>query len=75
MSGIYRPGECQEPGARHRDKGPTGPARYVWVKRLRCPACGSIDLLTYKTRREEAAVLTRYTRCRSCEFRFIVVVE
>ena len=52
------------------------PLRYVYVERPRCPACGSDNLRTQKTRPKETdKSVTRETVCRDCRWHFLVVVE
>jgi len=47
---------------------------YLYVRRPRC-ICGSVKLKSYATRRNGDGSLTRYTRCRACGRRLILVVE
>lgn len=50
--------------------------RYVFIRRPRCPACDRTRLETYKSATsEDGQVVTRYTRCRDCGHRFIVILE
>jgi C4-type Zn-finger protein len=51
------------------------PERYVYVELARCPRCHSARLKAYKTLRPEPEVLNRYTLCRDCGHKFIVVAE
>jgi hypothetical protein len=48
--------------------------RYVFVPVARCPACDSTDLQTYRSTRD-GETISRHTKCRTCEQRFIVVAE
>lgn len=54
-----------------------GRLRYVRVTRPQCPVptCRSFDLHCYRTMPEQEGTLTRYTQCRACGARFIVVLE
>ena len=52
-----------------------GGTRYVYLRRTRCPICGQADLSTTKSRTDGDGTTTRWTRCRRCQHRFIVVVE
>lgn len=56
---------------------PTDPERrYVFVERTRCPVCGSPSLRAYKTLPPDGdGSVSRYTRCRACGHKFIVVEE
>jgi DNA-directed RNA polymerase subunit M/transcription elongation factor TFIIS len=54
---------------------PDGATRYVFVARPRCPRCHSVDLKVYKTIDNGDDSLTRYTTCRSCGNKFLVVAE
>ena len=49
--------------------------RYVFVERTRCPACGSSDLQTIRSKDQGDGTVERRTQCRSCFHRFFVVVE
>jgi len=53
---------------------PSDPARYVHVPAVRCPGCGSDRLRVYKTQRDNGTV-SRWTKCRACGSKFIVVYE
>jgi len=50
-------------------------ARYVYVERPRCPECQSVRILAYKTIDQGDGSLTRYTCCRDCQAKFILVLE
>ncbi len=52
-------------------KGP----RYVYVQRPRCPDCGGVKLLAYRTSKNGDGSLTRYVRCADCQARVILIVE
>lgn len=56
---------------------PTGTdaLRYVFVERARCPACGSADLQTVRSKDQGDGTVERRTQCRGCFHRFFVVVE
>ena len=49
--------------------------RYVYVTRPRCPQCQGILLKVYKSRSDPDGPLVRYTRCRECDHRFVVIVD
>ena len=49
--------------------------RYVYVERPRCPECQSVQILAYKTIDGGDGSLSRYTLCRSCHAKFILVME
>ena len=49
--------------------------RYVYIRRARCPVCGSADLKTTKTERHGDDSVTRHTTCRDCGHKFFVVLE
>lgn len=52
------------------------PSRYVYVTRLQCPRCGSVDLRVYRTEPErDDGSIARYTQCKGCKARFVVVAE
>lgn len=58
------------------------PGRYVFAERPRCPDCGSGNLKTTKTSREQSDgadprddTLTRFSLCRQCGRRFILVLD
>lgn len=54
---------------------PPRPDRYVFIQRPRCPQCESLDLQTTKSKMGDDCSRMRWTRCRSCNHRFIVVAE
>jgi hypothetical protein len=49
--------------------------RYVHHRRPRCPQCCSTSLRSYKTLRNGDGSVTRYTACKGCGHRFILVLE
>jgi len=49
--------------------------RYGFARRPRCPACGSPRLRSYATRHQGDKTLTRYSRCRDCLTKLILVLE
>jgi hypothetical protein len=49
-------------------------ARYCFVTRPRCPSCGSGHLASYRST-TEGEITTRYTRCQSCNLKFLVILE
>ena len=51
------------------------PLRYVFVERARCPACGSVDLQTIRSKKHGDGTIERRTQCRTCFHRFFVVLE
>ncbi len=53
----------------------TATRHYVHFTRPRCPVCGSVKLRAYRTIRNGDGSLTRYSRCKDCETKLIVVVE
>ena len=65
------------PAASKRTLPPPGDsARYVFCERARCPGCGSVRLKVYKTiGGDDDDSVTRYTRCKDCGQRFIIVAE
>lgn len=56
-------------------EGDIDPSRYVYYERPKCPRCASTNLLTYKSTRHGDAAVSRYTACRSCGEKFILVLE
>lgn len=48
---------------------------YISVKRPRCPRCGGVKLRTYKSIDNGDGSVTRYSRCRDCDRRMILIVE
>jgi len=57
---------------------PAGRDDYVYVRAVRCPACGSFKLHTYKSGKLETdGSRRRYTQCLEpgCRHKFVVVVE
>ena len=48
---------------------------YVSWRRPRCPLCNSYRLRSYKTVANGDGTLTRYSKCRDCGTRLILVVE
>lgn len=56
-------------------RSPTRNRTMVFIDRVRCPSCGSIDLQTRRTVRNGDETITRDTLCRVCEERFLVIVE
>jgi hypothetical protein len=65
-SGMTERGSTSPP----RRVAPEGdPTRYVYVNRTRCPRCQSDDLEGYGTLTGADGVITRYTRCVSCNHR------
>jgi hypothetical protein len=74
-----RQGEHAMPPARPPQRrvalAPEGsPLRYVFTRRLRCPACDSAELRHYRTQRD-GETISRHTRCVPCGHRFILVAE
>jgi len=55
--------------------GRTPKRHYLHVERPRCPACGSVDIRAYRTTRNGDESITRYSRCKCCDARLILVVE
>ena len=51
------------------------PDRYVFIERAKCPACGSSNLQTIRSRNQGDGSTERRTQCRQCFHRFFVVVE
>jgi DNA-directed RNA polymerase subunit M/transcription elongation factor TFIIS len=49
--------------------------RYVHCRRPRCPKCRATSLRSYKTLRSGDGSVTRYTACKDCGHRFILVLE
>ena len=49
--------------------------RYVYIERARCPACGSADLQTIRSKDQGDGTVARRTQCRQCFHKFVVVVE
>lgn len=49
--------------------------RYVYCARPRCPACRGAALLTYRSQSDGDGTVTRYSCCRTCGAKFIVVME
>lgn len=49
--------------------------RYIYAERPRCPVCGSIRLLAYRTTRHADGAVSRYTKCADCGEKIIVVLE
>jgi len=49
--------------------------RYVFIERARCPACGSTDLQTIRSRPQGDGTTERRTQCRGCHHKFFVIVE
>jgi transposase-like protein len=49
--------------------------RYVFIEKPRCPACGSDELKTLRSNKENDGSVSRDTRCLSCNHQFFVVVE
>lgn len=49
--------------------------RYVYTVRPRCPRCGSDDRQTTHSDRHGDGSISRRSRCRACNWKFIVVVE
>lgn len=43
-----------------------GDGRYVFVERVRCPECKSLDLEKYRTTRD-GEVIYHHTRCNGCK--------
>ena len=56
------------------DQAPDRKRWYLHVRRPKCPACGSVKLLTYKSLRHIGG-LTRYSKCQTCHVRIIVTVD
>jgi len=50
-------------------------ARYIYFQRPRCPDCGSVKLLAYRSTDNGDGSVTRYVRCADCGARFVLVVE
>ena len=48
---------------------------YVFIERARCPACGSADLQTLRSKNQGDGTTERRTQCRTCFHKFKVVVE
>ena len=42
----------------------------AWVPHTRCPACGSVGVLTYKTMPAEEAARVRFHKCKKCKALF-----
>jgi len=57
--------------------GPRGQqARYVYLRRPRCPSCGGKALRAYKTLPASGdGSVSRYVRCRDCGHRCILIEE
>lgn len=54
----------------------TPATRYVFAPRVQCPECHSPDLQTVRSMPIESdGSRARYTHCRACAFKFVVVVE
>jgi hypothetical protein len=49
--------------------------RYVRCQRPRCPVCGSVRLLAYRTCQNGDGTLTRYAKCQECGQRLLIIVE
>jgi len=49
--------------------------RYLYVQRPRCPECGGVKLLAYRTSQNGDGSLTRYARCGDCHTRLILILE
>jgi DNA-directed RNA polymerase subunit RPC12/RpoP len=50
--------------------------RYVFIERPRCPACGSAELQTIRSKSDKSdGSKARRTACRDCGHRFFVIVE
>lgn len=47
----------------------------VFIERPKCPTCGSAELKTRRTTRNEDASVSRDTVCQECDQHFIVVVD
>jgi len=48
--------------------------RYIFVERPKCPACRSVRLRCYASRRQGDSSLTRYSRCLDCGTKIIMVL-
>jgi transcriptional regulator NrdR family protein len=51
------------------------PTQFVFIQRPHCPACGSADLQTIRSKDVGDGIVERRTQCRSCFHKFRVVVE
>jgi hypothetical protein len=69
MDGASKPPPANQP--RESD----GAIRYVFCQRPRCPECDSIELHTYRSDQGGDGSVSRRTRCRKCDHKFIVVWE
>lgn len=49
--------------------------RYVHIERPRCPACGSADLQTIRSKDQGDGSKARRTACKKCGHKFFVIVE
>jgi DNA-directed RNA polymerase subunit RPC12/RpoP len=50
--------------------------RYVFIERPRCPACGSTELQTVRSKSDKTDGSTsRRTACKECGHKFFVIVE
>ncbi len=51
------------------------PTRYVFVMKIRCPCCHSVDLQTSRSIETDDGARQRTTRCRTCGHKFFVILE
>ncbi len=50
------------------------PLKYVFIEIPRCPSCGSTRLLTLRSVAVDE-IRQKSTVCRTCDWRFVVVIE
>jgi hypothetical protein len=55
-------------------KAPRAWLQVVW-RRPRCPYCGGWRILAYRSSDNGDGTLTRRVQCRTCDKRFILIVE
>ena len=60
-----------EPTAKPERERPT----YVYVRRPRCPDCGGVRLLAYRSVKQGDGTVTRYVRCSGCGRRVVLIIE
>ena len=63
------------PAKAGKDPAPGERPAYLWVRRPRCPRCGSVRLVAYDSRDVGDGVRVRHARCKDCQRRLVVIVE
>ena len=47
----------------------------VHIERPKCPVCGSVDIETRRSQRNEDGTVSRDALCRTCETTFLIILD